>query len=85
MEQKGGVIVYPNPSSDGRINIVFEEGNAIRDIAVQDMSGRIVKRITGVTNNNIQIENLTAGIYTLQIFERATGEQSVQKIVINKR
>ena len=85
MEQKGGVVVYPNPSSDGRINIVFEEGNGIRDIAVQDMSGRIVKRITGVVNNNIQIENLTAGIYTLQIFERATGEHSVQKIVINKR
>ncbi|HQV55417.1 MAG: T9SS type A sorting domain-containing protein [Chitinophagaceae bacterium] len=85
LEQKGGIIIYPNPSTDGRINVVFDEGNAVRDISVQDMSGRVVKKISGVTNSNIQIENLTPGMYTIRVFERTTGAQTVQKIVVNKR
>ena len=85
LEQKGGIIIYPNPSTDGKVNVVFDEANIVRDISVQDMSGRVVKNISGVTNSNIQIENLTPGMYTIRVFERATGAQTVQKIVVNKR
>ena len=35
--------------------------------------------------NNITIENLTPGIYSLRVFVPATGEQVVEKIVVNKR
>ena len=85
LEQKGGIIIYPNPSTDGRINVVFDERNAVRDISVLDMSGRVVKKISGVTNSNIQIENLMPGIYSLRVFVPETGEQSVMKVVVNKR
>jgi len=79
-------VVYPNPSSDGKVNIVFEDGGSVsRDIAVSDMSGRTVKLMKGVTNNNVTIDNLTPGIYSLRIVVPATGEQSVEKIVVNKR
>ncbi len=83
--QKGGVIVYPNPSTDGRVNIVFDEGNFIRDITVQDMSGRIVKQMNRETSNSIQLEGLLPGMYSLRIIDRGTGEQVVQKIVVYRR
>jgi hypothetical protein len=81
-------LVYPNPSTDGKVNIVFEEASGaavVRDIAIADMSGRVIKQMRAVTNNNITIDNLTPGIYSLRIYVPATGEQAVEKIVVNKR
>lgn len=83
--QMGNIIVYPNPTADGRINVVFDDANTIREIAVVDMSGRTVKQIRGISNNNVTIENLQPGMYSLRVFVPGTGEQSVQKIVVNKR
>ncbi len=83
--QKGKTIVYPNPSSDGKVNIIFDEANGIRDISVSDMSGRVIKQMRGVTNNNITIDNLSAGFYTVRVVNNETGEQTVEKFVVNKR
>jgi hypothetical protein len=83
--QKGKTIVYPNPSSDGKVNIIFEDVKGVRDISVTDMSGRMIKQMKGVTNNNIQIDNLNAGMYTVRVLNVETGEQVVEKFVVNKR
>jgi hypothetical protein len=83
--QKGKTMVYPNPSSDGKVSIIFEDVNAIRDIAVTDMSGRMIRQMKGVSNNNIQIDNLNAGFYTVRILNTETGQQVVEKFVVNKR
>lgn len=81
-------IVYPNPSVDGKVNVVFEDAggpSTKRDLSVVDMNGRIVKQMKGISNNNVTIDNLLPGIYSLRIFIPATGEQSVEKIVVNRR
>ncbi len=83
--QAGKTIVYPNPSSDGKVNIVFEDATVSRDISVTDMSGRTIKQLKGITSNNITIDNLTPGMYSLRIVVPSTGDQSVEKIVVNKR
>ncbi|HEX6848454.1 MAG TPA: T9SS type A sorting domain-containing protein [Chitinophagaceae bacterium] len=83
--QKGKTIIYPNPTNDGKVRIVFEDADAIRDVSVTDMSGRIIKQMKAVTSNNILIENLIAGIYTVRIVNNETSEQEVQKFVVNKR
>jgi hypothetical protein len=83
--QKGKTIVYPNPSSDGKINIVFEDAGTVRDVSVMDMSGRMIRQWKGITNNNIQMENLNAGFYSVRIVNAETGEQVVEKFVVNKR
>jgi len=83
--QKGKTIVYPNPSSDGRVNVVFADVNTIRDVSLMDMNGRVMKQWKGIANNNIQIDNLTAGFYTIRIIDTDTGEQTVEKIVVKKR
>jgi hypothetical protein len=84
--QGGRTVVYPNPSDNGKVNVVFDNASVTsRDVTVTDMSGRIVKQLRGVTNNNVTIENLNPGIYSLRVVVSATGEQSVEKVVVNKR
>ena len=83
--QAASMIVYPNPSNDGKLNITFSEGSGVRNVSVMDMSGRTVKQINGITNNNITVENLMPGIYTVRVSVPETGEQDVQKVVVNKR
>jgi len=83
--QKSNTIIYPNPSGDGKVNIVFEGTNSIRDVSLMDVSGKTLKQWKGFTNNNIQIDNLNAGFYTVRIVNTETGEQVVEKFIVNKR
>jgi len=83
--QKSNTIIYPNPSGDGKVNIVFEGANSTRDVSLMDVSGKTLKQWKGVTNNNIHIDNLNAGFYTVRIVNVETGEQVVEKFIVNKR
>ncbi len=83
--QIGKIIVYPNPTMDGKVNVSFEDASVIREVSLIDMSGRMIRQMKAVTNNSITIDNLTPGMYTLRVVVPETGEQIVQKIVVNKR
>jgi hypothetical protein len=83
--QTGKTIVYPNPTNNGKVTILFEDANVVRNITVVDMSGRTVKQLNNISNNNITIDNLTPGLYSVRIVAAATGEQTVEKIIVNKR
>jgi hypothetical protein len=83
--QKSNTIIYPNPSGDGKVSIVFEGANSMRDVSLMDVSGKTLKQWKGVTNNNIQIDNLNTGFYTVRIVNVETGEQVVEKFIVNKR
>ena len=83
--QKGKTIVFPNPSNDGKVNVVFDDKEASRDVSLMDMNGRIIKQWKNVMNNTLQIENLVTGFYTLRIINSETGEQVVEKIVVKNR
>jgi hypothetical protein len=83
--QKSNTIIYPNPSGDGKVSVVFENANSIHDVSLMDVSGKTLKQWKGVTNNNIQIDNLNAGFYTVRIVNVETGEQVVEKFIVNKR
>jgi len=84
-QQNGKMILYPNPSTNGRINVVFDDAEGTRDVMLMDMSGRLVKQWKGVTGNLLQIDNLTQGMYSLKVMNRDTGDQSVEKFVVNNR
>ncbi len=83
--QIGKITIYPNPTADGKLNILFDDANVSRNVTICDMSGRTVKEIRSISNNNITITNLQPGMYTVKIAVPETGEQVVQKIVVNKR
>ena len=78
----GKVVVFPNPSSDGKINVVFEDNSALRDVQVNDMQGKVIRSFKGISNNILVIERLTSGFYTIKVTNRTTAASSVQKVVI---
>ncbi|HRE38981.1 MAG TPA: T9SS type A sorting domain-containing protein [Chitinophagaceae bacterium] len=84
MEQDARTMVFPNPSSNGTVNVVFAEAS-VRDIILVDMAGRTIKQWNAYSNNSLQLNNLVPGMYTLRSFDRETATQQVQKIVINGR
>ena len=84
-QKSSSVIVYPNPS-EGKINVTFENNsNAIRDVSINDMIGRTIKQWKGITTNSLQIDNLAPGMYSLRVVDRETGDQTIEKIIVNKR
>lgn len=74
------VIVYPNPSSTGDINVVFD-GQTARDVNVNDFSGRLIKKYSSVINN-LEIKGLPSGVYSILVTEKLTGVKTVQKVVV---
>ncbi len=76
------MLVYPNPSATGNINVLFDSNFGIRDIMVSDAAGRLVRSFRSITNNNLQIENLKRGFYTIKITNRTTASSSVEKVIV---
>jgi hypothetical protein len=83
LEQIQRTIVYPNPSEDGKVNVVFEEQGA-KNVTVSDISGRIVRQYPSVVNNLV-VDKLDPGMYIFQIIDLSTMETSVEKVIIKKR
>ncbi len=75
-------LVYPNPTRDGRVNIVFEDKEGIRDAQLSDMNGRVINRWTITNGNTIQVSNLHPGVYYIRIINTQTRETNVEKIVV---
>ncbi|MCU7547487.1 T9SS type A sorting domain-containing protein [Chitinophagaceae bacterium LB-8] len=84
VDQKTAVQVYPNPAVDGKVNLLFKETNSPKDIIVNDVNGRIVKLFKEVWDNNLTIEGLQSGFYTIKITDRRSSETIVEKVVIKK-
>jgi hypothetical protein len=76
------IVVYPNPSTDGKLNIVFEDNSSLRDVFVNDMQGKAIRSFRGISNNILVIEKLTTGFYTIKVTNRTTNASSVHKVVI---
>lgn len=83
--QPGKTLVYPNPTTNGKVNVLFEDGAVTRNVTVTDMSGRIVRQLRSVTTNNVTIEGLQPGMYVARIVASETGEQTIEKFVVNKQ
>ena len=77
------LLVYPNPSNDGKINVVFEDQLA-KTVVVRDMSGRMIKQFKNIVNN-LSVENLESGMYSIQVTDLSTAAITVEKVIIKKR
>jgi hypothetical protein len=82
--QKDQTIVYPNPTINGQVNVLFEDKDGTRSIALIDSYGRTIRQWKGLNSNTLIIDNLRQGIYTLRIITEETRQQQVEKIVVLK-
>ena len=83
--QKLKTLIYPNPTNDGKVNVVLENPEGFYDANLFDMNGRMLKQWKGLTGNTFEISNLEQGIYNLRITDKALGEQTVEKIVVSRQ
>ena len=81
-ETVGKVVLYPNPSTNGKVNVLLEEIASVRNVEVMDMQGRTIKSYAEVTDNLLVIDGLKPGFYAIKITDRSTSVSSVQKLVI---
>ncbi|MBD0365711.1 MAG: T9SS type A sorting domain-containing protein, partial [Flavisolibacter sp.] len=84
-QQTAKLMVFPNPSNNGKVTVLFDDQTSVKDVMVSDMTGRIVKQWTGISNSNLTIEDLQNGIYTIQVINRTTATTMMEKFIIQKR
>jgi hypothetical protein len=82
--QESRVMVFPNPSKDGNVNILFDDARGNRDVTVMDMNGRVVKQYRSVTAGNLKVDNLMPGVYSIRIINANDGSQRTEKVVVSK-
>lgn len=75
--------VFPNPST-GDINISRSNDGRKMNIQVLDQSGRVISQVNNIIDNNYKINLLKSGIYNIKMTYPETGEQSIQRIVVQK-
>ncbi|HMK27589.1 MAG TPA: T9SS type A sorting domain-containing protein [Chitinophagaceae bacterium] len=80
--QTTDLLLYPNPSFNSVVNVIFDDKESIRDIIVSDTYGRSVRHWNNFGGNTLQISDLQAGAYILRVKNRADGAQTTTKFVI---
>lgn len=75
------VLIYPNPSANGNINITFSDGS-VKDLQLTDNSGRTVRTVKNLSSNQYSLTNIRSGLYFLSIVHPSSGETITRKIVV---
>ncbi|MFP3859293.1 MAG: T9SS type A sorting domain-containing protein [Bacteroidales bacterium] len=75
------VIIYPNPAQD-YINIEVEGGeNYNYSLEIYNMQGSLLKRKENI-EGNININDLSSGVYMLKVQNNSTNNEIVKKLII---
>lgn len=75
--------VFPNPSN-GAINISRTNDGKKMNVQVLDQSGRVISQVNNITDANYKMNLPQSGIYSIKMMYPETGEQSTQRIVVQK-
>jgi hypothetical protein len=82
IDQKGKMIIYPNPSVNGEVNILFEEMSENYCISLIDINGRVYKKWNNLSSTTLKIGNLVPGMYCLQITNEKTKEINNSRLIV---
>lgn len=76
-------MVFPNPSN-GEVNISRTADGKKMNIQVIDQSGKIISQVNNISDSNHKLNIQKSGVYTIKMTHPETGEQSIQRIVVQK-
>jgi len=82
LEQADKMVLFPNPGTGGKINVLFDNETSAKDVFVFDATGRVVKSFKNVVANNLVVDRLKPGIYSMQIKNLASQTVSSDKFII---
>lgn len=77
------MLVYPNPSP-GNATVSVTQVSGSLTVEVLDNTGRIIKRVLNSSDNSVTFTGLKTGIYLVRATDLATGESSVQKLIVEQ-
>jgi len=78
--KNGSVLVYPTPTNNGNVIIAFDNTDR-KDLLLIDMSGKIIKKASGIASNSYPINGLAPGIYFIKVINQSTGDAVERKII----
>ena len=76
-------MVFPNPSK-GLVNISRTADGKKMNVQVIDQAGKIISKVNNITDANYRLTIPQSGVYTIKISYPETGEQSTQRIVVQR-
>ena len=77
----GRILIYPNPAAQGTVNVTFDSFNK-KNIQLTDINGRVQRKWEEYTSGQLQLKQLRAGIYLLNVTDHATNTKLIRKIVV---
>lgn len=77
----GKVLIYPNPGRDA-IQVILPADAGVMDLALEDMTGKTIRKWNGVTQQQMQLLQLQPGMYVLRIHFRNSGEQVLERLIV---
>lgn len=78
------LLVFPNPSPDGKINVLMENINAATVLQLIDLNGRIVKSWANISNDKVIVDGIKSGVYILRAWPGDGNEPVNVKIFVGK-
>jgi len=76
-------MVFPNPSSGG-ITISRTADDKKMNIQIIDLSGRVVKEYYNISESYYKFNITQPGVYNIKMTYPETGEQSIQRVVVQR-
>lgn len=82
--QDGKLLVYPNPTTNGQLYVVFDNMGDNINLRLIDMNGRLVREWNNLSNGRLTVSNLASGMYTLRVWQRNSNEVMNVKVIVSK-
>ena len=76
-------MIFPNPSAGG-ITISRTADDKKMNIQIIDLSGKVVKEYNNISESYYKFNITQPGVYNIKMTYPGTGEQSVQRVVVQR-
>jgi hypothetical protein len=76
------LMLFPNPGTNGKVNVIFQDETSSKSVIVYDATGRAVKTLRNIVGSSLTIEQLKPGVYNIQVINAASQTVSSGKFII---
>jgi hypothetical protein len=76
------LMLFPNPGTNGKVNVIFQDETSPKNVFVYDATGRAVKTFKNIVSANLTIEQLKPGVYNIQVINTASQAVSSGKFIV---
>lgn len=76
------LMMFPNPGTNGKINVLFDDESSSKNVIVYDATGRAIKSFKNLVGANLTIDQLKPGMYNIQVINTTSQTISSDKFII---